>query len=90
MVGKWIFFLFFFLNKTKSHITFRNIKSFSVSNLCMRLEWFSTRWVSLPGGRHYLWLVIDIIKIEKEKNSTQLRKLLPEHQVSGGGFMGSP
>lgn len=26
----------------------------------------------------------------KGKNSTQLRKLLSEHQVSGSGFMGSP
>lgn len=70
-VRRWI--CFFLFKQNQSLITFRNTKSFSISNLCMRLEWFSTRWASSPRGK-MLPLACDGCCQEKERKNQHTTK----------------
>lgn len=82
-------FAFFFLNKTKDSSPLET-QSLLVFQICAP-GWsgFPPDGLPCPGGRCYLWLVMDVAKKKKGRTSIRLRKPLSELQeVNGGAFMG--
>lgn len=61
-------FVFFLFKENQSLVTFRKTNSFSVSNLCMRLEQFPPDGLPCPGGK-MLPLACDGCCWEKERKN---------------------